>query len=196
MPVGQSAGDLEEWTQTKLKEGHCPLSVPLPIPLHQQFDANDNEMTHSSFASISPTAKQAAPKLKRFLTPELLMLTAVRCPHCATTVPIEAHRSKVICRTCGWSEQVERLQSVPTAPEPKAMATEVNRHFQEQNVLTRLGWVLFVMGALMLGAGLVYDTTGSRDVHNIGLISERDAVINIGGFLAVCGSIFIARTKD
>lgn len=64
------------------------------------------------------------------------------------------------------------------------------------------GWLLFTIGSVMLLAGLAYDPTvssGTLDVertYNIGEISNKSTYTNTGGFLAVCGAIFITRPRD
>lgn len=57
-----------------------------------------------------------------------------------------------------------------------------------------MGWVLFIVGMLMLGIGLIYDpsvSSGLESTYNLGAISFKSTYTNTGGFLAVCGSIFI-----
>jgi hypothetical protein len=61
------------------------------------------------------------------------------------------------------------------------------------------GWLLFLIGIGMLGAGLGYDATvqsgplGLKRTYNVGKINTKQTYTNTGGFLAVCGAIFITK---
>ncbi len=62
------------------------------------------------------------------------------------------------------------------------------------NNLQNFGTLLFVVGLIMMGIGLIYDpSVGSS--YNIGAISFKETYTNTGGFLAVCGAIFINSKK-
>jgi hypothetical protein len=65
-----------------------------------------------------------------------------------------------------------------------------------------LGSLTLLAGLWMMFSGLSYDTSVSsgeysfRRIVNEGRVSERASIINVGGFLAVCGSIFIASGRS
>ena len=58
-----------------------------------------------------------------------------------------------------------------------------------------LGVVLFILGFIMMGVGLVYDPSYG-DTYNIGAISFKTTYTNTGGFISVCGAVLIASAKS
>jgi hypothetical protein len=67
-----------------------------------------------------------------------------------------------------------------------ASATQVEE--QSHGGLVALSWLIFVIGLMMMGIGLSYDTA-PRGTHNIGLISAKETYTNTGGYLTVSGAI-------
>lgn len=53
-----------------------------------------------------------------------------------------------------------------------------------------LSQACFIIGMLMMGIGLLYDTA-PRGTHNIGLISAKETYTHTGGYLAVCGAVLM-----
>lgn len=66
--------------------------------------------------------------------------------------------------------------------------------------LANFGWVLFIFGALIMAVGFTYDATVESDdyerIYNIGAISNKSSFINTGGFMTVCGAIFITNRRN
>ena len=65
-----------------------------------------------------------------------------------------------------------------------------------------LGSLFLIVGILMMLGGLFYDPSVSDDstysfrrIVNSGKVSEREVITNVGGFLSVCGSIFICAAS-
>jgi hypothetical protein len=66
-----------------------------------------------------------------------------------------------------------------------------------------MGSSFLIIGILMMLIGLFYDPSvkGSSEYSsdrtiNFGKVSEREIITNIGGFLSICGSIFICRVSN
>lgn len=66
--------------------------------------------------------------------------------------------------------------------------------------LPGLGWLLFIIGIGMMGNGLTYDPTvssgsfGLDRTYNVGAMNIKTTYTNTGGFLAVCGAVFVTRS--
>jgi hypothetical protein len=65
------------------------------------------------------------------------------------------------------------------------------------------GSFLLFIGISMMLRGLFYDTSVESSskysfdrVINSGKVSDRETITNIGGFLSICGSIFICRASN
>ena len=71
-----------------------------------------------------------------------------------------------------------------------------------KNPLKTFGWILFTIGSGMLLIGLTYDPTvpsgmfNTERAYNIGEINIKSTYTNTGGFLSVCGAIFITCTGN
>lgn len=74
------------------------------------------------------------------------------------------------------------------------IATEPNKDSKTSNP-QNLGTLLFVVGLIMMGIGLIYDPSVG-DSYNIGAISFKETYTNTGGFLSVCGAIFIGSARE
>ena len=69
--------------------------------------------------------------------------------------------------------------------------------------IPEVGSLFMIFGILMMISGLFYDDSVSSDsstysyrrVVNSGKVSERATITNVGGFLSVCGSIFICAAS-
>lgn len=63
-----------------------------------------------------------------------------------------------------------------------------------------IGIVLLIIGVIAFFVAFNMDTTvasdfGSRRIHNIGLMNDRQNIIIVGGVLAVIGAIFVAFAR-
>ncbi|MGL5804587.1 MAG: hypothetical protein ACRC11_03970 [Xenococcaceae cyanobacterium] len=61
---------------------------------------------------------------------------------------------------------------------------------------------IFIIGIIIMLLGLFMDTTVCGEeglykgcTHNLGKLNERSNVVNLGGFIAVCGSIFMISSN-
>jgi hypothetical protein len=66
-----------------------------------------------------------------------------------------------------------------------------------------MGLCFISIGIIMMLIGLFYDTSVESDskysysrIINSGKVSDRETITNIGGFLSICGSIFICRASN
>ncbi len=70
----------------------------------------------------------------------------------------------------------------------------INKVYENDLILKNFGIVLFFLGFIMMGIGLIYDPLNG-DTYNIGEISFKETYTNTGGFVAICGSIFIVSSR-
>lgn len=73
-------------------------------------------------------------------------------------------------------------------------AAEPSKHSKSSSS-QNFGTLLFVVGLIMMGIGLIYDPSVGNS-YNIGAISFKETYTNTGGFLAVCGAIFMSSKKS
>ena len=84
--------------------------------------------------------------------------------------------------------------------EQQTLNTAKTKNFVKSTESSRLGWVLFTVGCIMMWNGFVYDPTvpsedGFRHTYNIGEINIKSTYTNTGGFLAICGAIFATCSR-
>lgn len=70
----------------------------------------------------------------------------------------------------------------------------VNQVYKSDLMLKNLGIVLFLLGCILMLIGFFYDPSYG-DSYNIGAISFKQAYTNTGGFISICGAIFIASSR-
>ncbi len=132
------------------------------------------------------------------------------CPNCNSVLPLRFATGRVVCKKCGWSDQ-PKIISVSNETKAQVSNSEVmSTSSNHPPIITRVqsvknpthgfGWFLLVLGSAMMGIGLIYDpTVPSSDydrTYNIGAISAKSTYTNTGGFIAVCGAIFAARSTS
>jgi len=87
------------------------------------------------------------------------------------------------------------LQEVHKLSSEKFPSSLVNQVYENDSTLKNFGIVLFLLGLILMGIGFVYDPSNG-DSYNIGAISFKETYTNTGGFIAVCGSIFIVSSRS
>lgn len=140
------------------------------------------------------------------------MSESENCPKCDSVLPPRYATGRVVCRRCGWTDQPRNTSVPDVAPEQvsHSIVTPVPMSLMSKNQgisvqgarnpTRALGWVLFIVGSGMMGIGLTYDPTvksgslGFERTYNIGAISIKNTYTNTGGFIAVCGAVFITRS--
>ena len=143
-----------------------------------------------------------------------------QCPKCESKLSPRLSSGRIVCVKCGWSDRpstpTPEKESKSTAENSTAFQAIVNPEKIANFVLPerkwliltarnqhRLGSFFFIAGIIMMITGLFYDTsvsTGSSTfsverVVNTGKVSERETFSNIGGFLSICGSIFLCTAS-
>lgn len=134
------------------------------------------------------------------------------CPSCNSVLPLRFATGRVVCKKCGWSDQ-PNSSAVSNEIKGQLLNSEVASVSSNQesigtgtqsvkNPTHGFGWLLLIIGGAMMGIGLTYDPTvssgslGSDRTYNIGAISAKSTYTNTGGFIAVCGAIFAARSTS
>jgi hypothetical protein len=136
------------------------------------------------------------------------------CPSCSNALPSRLKSGRVVCPKCGWTDQPKKtvpelVQKVEvfenTSTDSMSKNIDVDEEIKNRKRLRTFwygaGTFLLVLGGWMMTAGFFYDpSVESGDIvktrtYNIGEISQRSTLTNTGGFLAVCGSIIITRSR-
>lgn len=139
------------------------------------------------------------------------------CPKCESLLNTLSSSGRQICSSCKWTEPVEKTttelkknyfqvdkdgerQSKEEIPKPNNSQKEsVTKTEQKSNNAGAI--ILFVLGVIVTFSGLNYDTTScdynygikSGCVHNTGLLNDRSNIVNVGGFLCVCGCVLFSK---
>ena len=135
------------------------------------------------------------------------------CPKCQTPLPPRLSSGRLVCSNCGWTDRPKKVEE----PQPEAIANredvqnivpaEPKPRFWNVDISPRstrnFGWLLFVVGSLMMLRGLLYDPTVSSEdsfglekrTYNIGAINIKQTWTNTGGFIAVCGAAFASGSN-
>ncbi|WP_009632671.1 hypothetical protein [Synechocystis sp. PCC 7509] len=134
------------------------------------------------------------------------------CPKCTSVLPLRYATGRIVCKKCGWSDQ-PKSALVSDETKEQGLSSEVRSTSNNQastitgaqsvnNPTHGFGWFLLILGGAMMGIGLTYDPTvssgsfGLDRTYNIGAISAKSTYTNTGGFIAVCGAIFAARSTS
>ena len=148
------------------------------------------------------------------------------CPKCDGSLGILQSTGRQVCSSCKWIEPVKKTsnqedinsQSNVDSWESEAKKEQENYSSEqivnnnqkesiiqsEQKDSNSGAKTLFIIGILVTLYGLNYDTTTcdydygfkSGCTHNIGLLNDRSNIVNIGGFLGVCGCILSTKSKN
>lgn len=145
------------------------------------------------------------------------MSESENCPKCDSVLPPRYATGRVVCKKCGWTDQPQAASISNVARErvSHSVGTSVSMQSKlleqalsktgvqkNKNFTHGFGLFLFIVGSAMIGIGLIYDPTvssgsfGLDRTYNIGAISNKSTYTNTGGFIAICGAIFMTRTKS
>jgi hypothetical protein len=140
------------------------------------------------------------------------------CPKCEVKLPSRLSSGRVVCSKCGWSDSPRKIEEsnpdlgyqflgkvksflgTDKPRSPKSLPRRKVVHSGSSR--EALGGLTLLAGLWMMFCGLSYDTSVSageysfRRIVNEGRVSERAALINTGGFLTVCGTIFITSGRS
>jgi len=123
-------------------------------------------------------------------------LVFVRCPECGcrVTVPESSLEQWVRCRGCQETFRPDSFTRQPAKP-GRPLSSRLSPSKSRQSTL---GWVLLVLGVIVLLSALAMDTTvpvpgtGGR-VHNVGLMQQQTMGVLAGVGCAVIGASLLAR---
>jgi hypothetical protein len=110
------------------------------------------------------------------------------CPKCDASLLRQLSNGRIVCTCskCGWKGRPSN-------------SVEKNYKKNPGNTRLFLGGLLFLVGVYAMSSGLLYDTSvsdgerySSSRIINTGKVSDRATITNIGGFLAICGSILLS----
>jgi hypothetical protein len=139
-----------------------------------------------------------------------------KCPKCEAQLPSRFSTGRLVCTKCGWSDRPDRpLHSNIPIMEQTLDAAEnilekvfprdhnpnpVVKEIKSRDFLRGAGSIFFTIGLLTMMIGLFYDTSvrsesdySFRRIVNTGFVSDRETITNIGGFLCICGAVFLSR---
>lgn len=89
---------------------------------------------------------------------------------------------------------LDSSQVVYKSRSEKFSFNSINQIYSNDSTLKNFGIILFLLGFIMMGIGFIYDPS-VRNTYNIGAISFKETYTNTGGFIAICGSIFIVSSR-
>lgn len=111
---------------------------------------------------------------------------------------MSATPEKPLSKNVGFADVIIEIRE--TSAEVQDLNNAWRTAYERQPQMRGFGWLLFVVGGLMMANGLFYEPTvpgeyGIGQTYNIGAISHRSTLTNTGGFLALCGAVFIVGSR-